>query len=462
MPSSSSRSRAASVVLGLAASLLAPAAALGVTTASYSSSSGLLVTGNAAADAVRVEVRLDRFNVTRFTPSSSPILIAGSGCQSEGASLLCLFAGADSRVVKANLGDGVDTFAIIALGVPGVDTFIDGGGGNDQLFGHTGADFIDGGPGDDLLAGGFGVANDVIEGGDGNEVFIGDSGGTDTFRGEGGNDVFRARSESTSPSADLFDGGPGVDVADYSLRGNPVSLKVSLQSTPTPDDGAPGEGDDLDGVETLIGGGGADMLEVFGTTFGTVRTVFTLRANAGADILRAVDQVRTAMDGGAGADRISGGASEDVIFSRDGVRDAITCGGALDTVTSDLRDQPLPVDCEIIDQGDRREGPNVSLLTRIARVDEDGVVRVRLACPRSVRVGCRGTLVARLDRRGARFGAKERYSLNRGGSTVVEVALPPGQIGAARRPGARVRVRSVEAGVHGPKTTQRSLAARPR
>jgi hypothetical protein len=62
------------------------------------------------------------------------------------------------------------------------------------------------------------------------------------------------------------------------------------------------------------------------------------------------------------------------------------------------------VDCEAVSQGDRREGPNVSVLTRTARVDGAGVLRVRLA----------------------------------------------------------LRVRSVERGVHGPKTTQRSLAARAR
>ncbi len=98
----------------------------------------------------------------------------------------------------------------------------------------------------------------------------------------------------------------------------------------------------------------------------------------------------------------------------------------------------------------------------MARVNGDGALSVRLACPRSVRIGCRGALSARLDRRGARFGAGERYSLRPGRSATVAVDLPGGQVAAARRRGARVRVRSVERGVHGPKTTQRSLAARRR
>lgn len=49
MASSSRRTRSAWVVLGLAAGMLAPAAALGTTTVSFSPSTGLLVTGDAAA-----------------------------------------------------------------------------------------------------------------------------------------------------------------------------------------------------------------------------------------------------------------------------------------------------------------------------------------------------------------------------------------------------------------------------
>jgi hypothetical protein len=100
------------------------------------------------------------------------------------------------------------------------------------------------------------------------------------------------------------------------------------------------------------------------------------------------------------------------------------------------------------------------VLTRIARVDEAGLLRVRLACPRALRARCAGALVARLERRGARFGPRERYSLRPGGSAVVEVALRAGQVTRARRAGARVRVRSTEVGIHGVKTTQRVLEAR--
>jgi Ca2+-binding RTX toxin-like protein len=476
MASRSRRSSAAWVVLGLAASLLVPAAALGVTTVSYAPSTGLLVTGDATSEGLGVNRRADRFDVFPFPTanSSAAVLAAGSGCQAQAPGITCAFGGADNRAVTASLGDGADLFLVVGAALPSSpDATVDGGGGNDDLRGGPGPDVIDGGPGDDVLRGGAGQVDDVVEGGDGKDELVGDLGGVDTLRGEGGDDVFRALAGFPDFfPGDAFDGGPGIDVADYSARTGAVFLRTSTRATPTPNDGAGAEGDDLDAVETLLGGAGADTLEVEAVPTLVITpgptpptpgppVVFTLRGNGGADTLRALGSPRTSMDPGQGRDVVAGADGQDSIASVDGERDKVTCGGALDRLFSDLRD-PISADCESVSNGDRREGANVTVLTRIARVDEAGVLSVRLACPRSVRIGCRGSLAARLDRRGARFGAKEPYSLRRGGSTVVEVALPAGQVAGARRPRARVRVRSVETGVHGPKTTQRSLAARAR
>jgi hypothetical protein len=175
------------------------------------------------------------------------------------------------------------------------------------------------------------------------------SGGVDTLRGEGGNDVFRALSNFPDFfPGDAFDGGPGVDVADYSARTGAVFLRTSTRATPTPDDGAGAEGDDLDAVETLIGGQGADTLEVEavptlvitpGPTLPTpTPIVFTLRGNGGADTLRALGSPRTSMDPGKGPDVVAGADGQDSISSVDGERDKITCGGALDRLFSDLKD----------------------------------------------------------------------------------------------------------------------------
>ena len=92
-----------------------------------------------------------------------------------------------------------------------------------------------------------------------------------------------------------------------------------------------------------------------------------------------------------------------------------------------------------------------------------GLERRAVGSPRVPAYGAHrlpGRLSARLDRARTRFGGVESYSLRPGRSTTVEVELPAAQVSAARRRGAQVRVRSVERGVHGPKTTQRSLPAR--
>jgi hypothetical protein len=458
-------------ILGLAASLIVPATALG-TTASYSPAGGLVIEGDATGETLRVQVLAETFRVIK---DNGPTLIAGSGCIPISAPVpivVCLVSvqGALSRTVTARLGDGADDLSfIINQGALPVPAFLDGGGGNDTL--TTGAR-----PGvavdpSDPVGGAPNAAAHVVEGGAGDDLFLGDSGGTDTLRGGPGNDTFRAH--ATLRSVDLFDGGAGVDVADYSVRADSVSLAISNLSTPVPDDGAPGEGDDLDSVETLIGGQGADTLEVggFPMLVGTpgpppnpppvpTPILHTLRGNGGADTLRALGAPFTSMDAGLGRDIVLGGGGADTIFSRDGERDKIGCGAGSDTLTSDLKDLPVPADCEAVNKSDRREGPNVAVLTRIARVDEAGLLSVRLACPRTQRAGCSGTLVARLDRLGAPFGARRGYSLGPGRSAVVEVALRSGQVARARRPDARVRVRSTEAGIHGTKTTQRVLEAR--
>lgn len=447
-----------------------PASVGATTTVSYSSSTGVLLQGDAAGEGVGVGIRDNGTRFIAFPVHFANVIadgniVAGGGCalSSSGVVIECPLT--SSRIVTARLGDGADGFAVDSESFP-LDQFLNGEGGNDQVRGSAGFDSISGGPGADVLGGGLG--DDLLQGGDGNDRFeqqdFVDVGGTDTLRGDAGNDTFQANRDSSGTSSDLFDGGGGVDVADYSKRTAAVTLRTTVSSTTGPDDGAPGEADDLDNVETLIGGSGNDTLEVSNTFASLVapKTMYTLRGNDGADTLRAVRQVRTFLDGGLGTDTITGGSAVDTIFSREGEFDAIACGSDIDTLKPDLRDVPISADCENLDQSDRREGPNVAIRNRLARVGDEGSLGVRLACPRSVRIGCRGALSARLDRRGTRFGSGERYSLRPGRSAVVQVQLRRAQVASARRRGARVRVRSVERGVHGPKTTQRSLAARAR
>ena len=447
---------------------LLPAPALGLTIITYSPDTGVLVQGDANSEGMAVALGNNGLEFIA-TPASfgsfpggipSGVLAAGSGCgvQASGA-IRCVLTG--NRIVTANLGDAADGFGPTGSSFT-LDTFVNGEGGDDRVNGGSGFDSIRGGPGADSLDGRLG--NDLLQGGDGNDRFDPNSGvdpgGTDTMRGDAGNDTFKDTGRAVV-SPDLFDGGAGTDVADYSARDAAVTLKVPIGFNTNPDDGVPGEGDDLDNVEKLIGGDGNDTLE-FGNSFAALapKGVMTLRGGAGADSLRAVFRVRTSMDGGVGPDVVRGGSAEDTIFSKEGEPDTITCGGAIDTLAPDLRDVPVSADCENLEQGDRREGPNVVFHTRRPVVRKDGSFSVRLTCPRSLAIGCRGSLVARVDSRGTRFGAKQRYALKRGKSATLVVQLPARQVVAARRRGARVRVRSVERGVRGPKTTQKSLRVR--
>ena len=303
---------------------------------------------------LRWGTRSGRSVLCRFGSGGIPAatLVAGPGCTagtgaspaSPAGSVSCTQSG--SGVVTANLGAGNDR--IFSSGYPG-DQFLFGEDGNDQLRGGDGFDLIDGGAGDDTL--------------------LGDSGGgTDTLLGKDGNDALVAN--QFTASADRFDGGAGTDVGDYSARTAAVSLKATVGTTGSNDDGAAGESDGLESVETLIGGSAADVLEFRSVTRSSPLGTRTIMGNAGGDTLRAIGAVRTSMDGGLGQDTVSGGLGVDSIFAREGEKDTITCGGSVDTLKPDLRDTPVAADCENIDQSDRREGPNVAFRTRVARVDE--------------------------------------------------------------------------------------------
>jgi len=109
----------------------------------------------------------------------------------------------DDRIV---LGSGV-TVAASVIGGNGNDTII-GGDGADSLFGGDGNDNIDGGRGNDALWGGFG--NDTLTGGL----------GVDVVRGEDGNDVIYG---ADGLADTLLDGGNGSDVIHKDRVDNAVN-----------------------------------------------------------------------------------------------------------------------------------------------------------------------------------------------------------------------------------------------
>lgn len=189
--------------------------------------------------------------------------------------------------------------------------FLIGDDGNDTLFGGPVRDFLSGGPGNDRLSAGSG--DDTLFGGDGNDLLTGEA-GDDVLFGEAGNDeligglgndaAIGGDGNDSSGSlvaldgTDTFDGGEGIDTANYSARqfGAGRTFRVSLDSVA--DDGEQGEGDNnrVD-VENVNGAVGAN----------------TIIGNSSANVLRggqSDDNIR-AVDGISGNDTVIGGPGFD-------------------------------------------------------------------------------------------------------------------------------------------------------
>ncbi|WP_374378003.1 calcium-binding protein [Dongia sp.] len=129
--------------------------------------------------------------------------------------------------------------------------YIDGGAGNDWLYGNVGNDELHGGEGNDYVAGQEGddllhgeTGNDTLAGGDGNDLLFGDD-GTDSLDGGKGDDSLYG-----GFGQDTLNGGDGDD---------------HLEGGPDWDTLFGGDGDDIlgggFGEDTLFGGAGHDLVD---------------------------------------------------------------------------------------------------------------------------------------------------------------------------------------------------------
>ena len=355
--------------------------------------------------------------------------------------------------VVFDLGDNSDSLEVTsgaipvtARGGPGNDRLLafgagpsslDGGDGNDHLFGGLGADSLMGGPGGDDLRG------DVVF--DGKELVSSTTSGGDDFLAGG-------------PDADLYAGGAGFDTISYAdaVAGLTIVFPRSPdEGTAPPGQGGQGEGIPQD-VEGVIGGAGPDSIT-------GNRANNRIEGGPGNDTLT----------GNKGSDLLAGGADGDTIFARDAIPDLISCGPNRtgknpkgDTLDFDLADGTAPADCETVTQGALLEGKNVQMASRPLKVRRDGRVGIRLRCPRSVAIGCRGRLKLRVlpkTRAGARAEASGRsgvYRLAARRSKVVLIRLSRRERAALRRASRSARVTSVETGKLGLKTTIRTVGVK--
>jgi Ca2+-binding RTX toxin-like protein len=171
----------------------------------------------------------------------------------------------------------------IGTGVYAGDDVLDGGSGNDLIYGEAGNDSLTGGTGSDQLYGGDGNdtlrlgvdANaDLAYGGDGNDTILTENTSgtvTDTVYGDGG--------------ADAITGGSGIDLI-YGGTGNDALIggagNDTLHGDADDDNLAGGDGTDQlfggSGADTLTGGNGNDGMEG-----GTGSDRFVLDDNHGSD-----------------------------------------------------------------------------------------------------------------------------------------------------------------------------------
>ena len=123
-------------------------------------------------------------------------------------------------------------------------------------------------------------------------------------------------------------GGAGRDLASYASRSGGVAVSLDGQ----PNDGSPGEGDNvMPSTETAVGGRGRDTL------IGNDRPN-GLAGGGGNDLVIGLGGADRIV-GGLGRDRIDAGPGSDRIAVRDANVDRVRCGDGRDAVAADKRDK---------------------------------------------------------------------------------------------------------------------------
>ncbi|MBJ7331305.1 MAG: hypothetical protein JHC95_15540 [Solirubrobacteraceae bacterium] len=309
----------------------------------------------------------------------------GAGCATVGAIVRCQDP---IEQVRLRLGAGDDRVetrdTTLAFGIGALD--VDLGDGNDLYTAEEeqGIAVVRGGAGNDDLRGGIG--NDDLDGGPGDDKVNGFS-GLDAVRGGDGNDEIKADSYSDKGIfADVIDGGAGADtLVDYRFSGEAArapAINVSLDGAAN--DGRPGEGDNVVGIERLDSGSAGSFTGDDGANeFVAPQTgaAGVLRGLGGDDVLISGDAHGDVVEGGAGADTIEGGfgddklvggpgrdtiagdrktrcnemacdlivSGNDTVEARDGEVDSVSCGIGTDRVIADP-DDVVAADCETVER----------------------------------------------------------------------------------------------------------------
>jgi hypothetical protein len=276
----------------------------------------------------------------------------------------------NSFSLTVNLGGGNDRFGPIAT-TAFLSLAVDGGPGDDVIFGSSKPDDVRGGDGDDRLEPGPGA--DTASGGPGDDTLVWSNGdGSDKLDGDAGFDRVEVSGSATGETiAVTLDGNrrrveraaPGGFVLDTDTELLAVRT-LGGDDVLTNPAGLPLVADGGSGNDNLAGGAGPD----------------TLVGGSGNDTL----------DGGAGPDVLDGGTGDDTLRLRDAAADLGICGTENDNAQVDANDA---LDgCEQVDSPPPPDTRALPVAIGKPSKVKKGRVSVTVVCPAAESGGCSGSL----------------------------------------------------------------------
>jgi Ca2+-binding RTX toxin-like protein len=273
--------------------------------------------------------------------------------------------------VVVNGGAGPDALTVLAQSTEVATVALNGEGGDDALIGADSDDTLDGGDGNDRLAGAPGA--DVLNGGPGNDTLVwNDPDGSDTVNGDDGDDLLEVNGSPTRSDAFLLQPAYGRVLISR------LNLKTAHLDTST-------ERVQVNGL------GGSDLLDEEGDVSGLTRLSVdggpgadTITGTDGPDAIRGGDG-GDVLDGGGGDDRIAGDAGDDTIHGGAGDDTAVwSDGDGSDVIDGDDGRDDVEVD------GSPTQGDLLTVQRNAARIRLDRLDLV----PFSLDIGSSETLHA--------------------------------------------------------------------